>query len=97
MARILIVSHYARSLLNFRGELIKSMVGLGHEVFAAAPEEGFEEKLKALGASYLRYPLRRTGLNPLQDLGSLLALIRPLTLKFCPRLARILTNGILSP
>ena len=63
-------------LLNFRGELIKSMVGLGHEVFAAAPEEGFEEKLKALGASYLRYPLRRTGLNPLQDLGSLLALIR---------------------
>jgi glycosyltransferase involved in cell wall biosynthesis len=76
LARILIVSHYARSLLNFRGELIKSMVGLGHEVFAAAPEEGFEEKLKALGASYLRYPLRRTGLNPLQDLGSLLALIR---------------------
>ena len=73
MARILIVSHYARSLLNFRGELIKSMVGLGHEVFAAAPEEGFEEKLETLGRPTCG-TAAEDGLNPLQDLGSLLAL-----------------------
>ena len=76
MARILIVSHYARSLINFRGEMIKWMAGLGHEVFAAAPEAGFSKKLEAIGATYLQYPLQRTGLNPLQDLRSLLALIR---------------------
>lgn len=76
MAKILVVSHYARSLINFRGELIKRMAGLGHEVFAAAPEEGFAGELEALGASYLQYPLQRTGLNPFQDLKSLLALIK---------------------
>ena len=73
MARILIVSHYV-VLLNFRGELIKSMVGLGHEVFAAAPERVLRDwkrwgVLPAVSAA-------QTGLNPLQDLGSLLALIR---------------------
>ncbi|HHV77979.1 MAG TPA: glycosyltransferase family 4 protein [Syntrophothermus lipocalidus] len=75
MARILIVSHYAKSLLNFRGELIKKMVELGHEVVALGPEAGFEEKLKDLGAGYIQIPLERTGLNPLRDISTLLALV----------------------
>ncbi len=76
MARILIVSHYARSLINFRGEMIKRMTGLGHEVCTIAPEKGFSEKLKTVGASYFQYPLQRTGLNPFQDLKSFFALIK---------------------
>lgn len=67
MARILIVSHYARSLLNFRSELIQTLAKLGHEVIALGPEPGFEEELKALGACYVQIPLARTGLNPFQD------------------------------
>lgn len=76
MARILIVSHYARSLLNFRGELIRKLVGLGHEVTALAPEEGFAEKVRALGAEYIQIPLDRTGLNPVKDAGTFLTLVR---------------------
>ncbi len=67
LARILIVSHYARSLLNFRSELIQTLAKLGHEVIALGPEPGFEEELKALGACYVQIPLARTGLNPFQD------------------------------
>ncbi|NPV29982.1 MAG: glycosyltransferase family 4 protein [Firmicutes bacterium] len=75
MARVLIISHYARSLLNFRGELIRTLTELGHEVTTLGPEAGFEEKLKALGAGYIQIPLERTGLNPLRDFSTLLALV----------------------
>ena len=35
--RILVIGGYARSLVNFRGHLLGSMVDAGHEVHAAAP------------------------------------------------------------
>ncbi|MCR4420381.1 MAG: glycosyltransferase family 4 protein [Clostridia bacterium] len=76
MSRIIIVSHYTRSLLNFRRELIEEMVGLGHEVIALGPEQGFEAQLEALGARYVPIPLRRTSLNPAGDLPTLAALVR---------------------
>ena len=76
MAKILVVSHYARSLINFRGEMIKKIISSGHDVVALGPEEGFEDELKELGAQYIQYPLQRTGLNPLTDLESYRELIR---------------------
>lgn len=74
MSRIAIISHYAPSLINFRGELIKTLSSLGHSVTALGPEAGFESALSDLGAEYLQIPLQRTGMNPLKDLETIVAL-----------------------
>jgi len=74
LAKIVIVSHYAPSLVNFRGEFIKTLVQGGHQVTALGPEEGFEEELGALSARYRQIPLQRTGMNPLKDMRTFLAL-----------------------
>ena len=76
MAKILLVSHYARSLINFRGEMIKAFAELGHEVTSLGPEKGFSGELKKLGADYREIPLDRTGLNPLKDMVTFFALVR---------------------
>jgi len=76
LAKIVIISHYAPSLINFRGELIKTFVKLGHHVITLGPEGGFEEDLKALGAEYKQIPLERTGVNPLKDISTILFLVK---------------------
>lgn len=73
---IAIIGNQGFSLLNFRGPLIEDIVARGHRVIALAPEMDDETKaaLVALGAEPHVIALRRTGLNPLSDLASLVAL-----------------------
>lgn len=76
--RIVLLAHYAPSLVNFRGPLIQALAEQGHEVLALAPDfdNAVEEKVKALGAVPLPYSLSRTGLSPLQDVLDFLRLCR---------------------
>ena len=74
MAKIVIISQYSQSLINFRGDLIRAMVELGHKVICLGPEAGFEQPLQELGADYRQIPLHRTGLNPLKDVKTLFSL-----------------------
>lgn len=76
MARILVVGSYAESLINFRGLLLAEMVRNGHEVFAAAPDasEQVRSKLSALQVHYCHINMKRTGMNPFQDLITLFSL-----------------------
>ena len=74
MSKIVIISHYSPSLINFRGDLIRAMVKLGHKVICLGPEAGFEQPLQELGADYRQIPLHRTGLNPLKDVKTLFSL-----------------------
>lgn len=74
MAKIVIISHYSPSLINFRGDLIRAMVELGHKVTCLGPEAGFKQPLQELGADYRQIPLHRTGLNPLKDIKTLFSL-----------------------
>ena len=67
MAKIAIVAGLNRSLINFRGDLIKEWVSRGHEVLAIAPGEEVAEQVNALGARYTTITLARTGLSPVQD------------------------------
>ena len=76
MAKIVIISQLSGSLVNFRGEMIKSFVHMGHEVIALGPDKGREEKITQLGAKFIWYPLQRTGLNPINDLYSFFYLSR---------------------
>lgn len=74
MAKIVIISQYSPSLINFRGDLIRAMVELGHKVICLGPEAGFEQPLQELGADYRQISLHRTGLNPLKDVKTLFSL-----------------------
>ena len=76
MAKIVIISPYTKSLINFRGEMIKDFVKLGHEVIALGPDEGFENQIEDLGAKYMNYPLKRPGLNPLKEVKTLISIIK---------------------
>jgi len=74
LAKIVKILNYSPTLINFRGDLIRALVELGHEVVCLGPEAGFEQPLQELGADYRQIPLHRTGLNPLKDIKTLFSL-----------------------
>jgi glycosyltransferase involved in cell wall biosynthesis len=76
MARVLIVAGLGSSLLRFRGDLIKSWLDMGHQVFAAAPGNDIKFELAQMDVVYHDIPLERTGLNLLSDLRLALTLRR---------------------
>jgi glycosyltransferase involved in cell wall biosynthesis len=76
--RVVLISPYAPSIVSFRGALIRDLVSHGAEVFVLAPD--YTPEIRAavaeLGAIPIDYPLNRTGMNPLQDLQTLVAIAR---------------------
>jgi glycosyltransferase involved in cell wall biosynthesis len=76
--RIVVIAHYAPSILNFRGALIRTLVQNGADVFALAPDytPEFKKAVCQLGAYPVDYPMQRTGMNPLMDIRTLFALRR---------------------
>ena len=68
--RILVAGGYANSLLNFRGELLKGLIGAGLEVHATAPNapEGVVRELEQMGVRFHSVDMARTGTSPAQDL-----------------------------
>ncbi|WP_416897839.1 MAG: glycosyltransferase family 4 protein [Minwuia sp.] len=75
---VLVLGSYAPSLLNFRGPMIREMVGRGHRVLALAPD--FDAVTQAgvseLGAEPVHMPMDRGGVSPLGDLSLLCRLVR---------------------
>lgn len=74
MARVLVLGSLAHSMVNFRGPLLREMVAQGHEVYACVPDASAEirEALAGMGVIYRDVKLARTGMNPVQDIGSLI-------------------------
>lgn len=70
---LLIVSHYAPSVINFRGPLIQALCAAGVNVHVLAPDwnNKTETAVQALGASSAGFRLLRAGLNPVTDLFTL--------------------------
>lgn len=68
--KIAILSNYTRSLVLFRGPLIKSFLDLGHAVIACAPEADSETEnlLKSMGAEFRQLPFDRTALSIVRNL-----------------------------
>ncbi|WP_126446633.1 glycosyltransferase family 4 protein [Sulfuricystis multivorans] len=81
MKTVAIITSFAPSLANFRGPLIREIASRGHRVVTLAPDFDEESRtaVHALGAETQDYPLSRTGMNPLHDSASLMALYRSLT------------------
>jgi glycosyltransferase involved in cell wall biosynthesis len=73
---VAIISPYARTIVSFRGSLIRELVDCGCRVSVLAPD--FTPQIRAevaqLGAAPVDYPLDRTGLHPFRDLFTLWSL-----------------------
>ena len=78
--RILVIGGYARSLVNFRGHLLGSMVDAGHEVHAAAPgllaDQATAGKLASMNVRLHDVAISRAGLNPVHDLKAFAQMVR---------------------
>ena len=72
--KVCIIGVVPGSLINFRGDLIKSFISNGHEVFAMASNATQKEieNIEYLGAQYINYKVQRNGLNPIADFRTLL-------------------------
>lgn len=75
MQKIFLIGALPSSLVNFRGELVKSLVMNGHNVtgLASGAESLEVKKINELGAYYIDYPVSRNGLNPKEDLKTLVS------------------------
>jgi glycosyltransferase involved in cell wall biosynthesis len=67
--RILVIGGLPKSLINFRGPLLRALVLAGHSVWASANGDNPEvaQKLKKMGVSYCPIRLNRAGMNPFVD------------------------------
>ncbi|MGB3797415.1 MAG: glycosyltransferase family 4 protein [Alteraurantiacibacter sp.] len=68
--KILVLSSLAYSLVNFRADLLRSMIDNGHTVVACAPDRDAktEGKLTQMGVRFRHTPMQRTGTNVVSDM-----------------------------
>jgi glycosyltransferase involved in cell wall biosynthesis len=66
----MVIGGYGESLLNFRGNLLKELVGRNHKVIACAPNASacVRKFLASASVKYYDLPLARVSLNPFKDL-----------------------------
>lgn len=76
--KIIVVGAHPPSLLNFRGDLIRSFIEGGNDVIAMANNAGSEtiSSINAIGAQYIDYPVNRNGLKIFEDFKTLNYLYR---------------------
>ncbi len=78
--KFLVLASFAESLLGFRRPLIVALQGKALEVHVAAPDlplgHPVRAELELMGLRVHSIPLRRTGVNPIADIGAFLSLLR---------------------
>ncbi len=72
--KIIFVSPKNRTVYNFRGDLIKEIIALGHEVVVTGPNNIDVDKITALGVRFVEIPMEKTGVNAKSDLKYIFAL-----------------------
>ena len=72
--RILVISPKNRTVYNFRGDLIREMIALGHDVSVTGPDMIDIEKIEALGVDFHVVPVNKNGTSILGDLKYMLKL-----------------------
>ncbi len=76
MYKMMIIAGFDRSLLLFRGDLIKEWLNMGYKVTAAAPGNEIKSCLEKMGVKYVPVPMSRAGINPAKDIYLLFSLVR---------------------
>ena len=65
--KFLLISPKNRTVWNFRGDLIKSIIDRGYEVTVTGPDTVDIDKIEALGAKFVEIPMNKNGTNILKD------------------------------
>jgi glycosyltransferase involved in cell wall biosynthesis len=65
--KVVIAVNAAWNLVNFRSGLIRALVARGFEVVAVAPDDGYADRLDALGCRFVALPMDNQGTHPLRD------------------------------
>lgn len=80
LTRFLLIASFPDSLVKFRGPLLRALLAKGLDVHVAAPDlSGAEEirsELVAMGITLHEIGLKRTGTNPIADVGAVAELWR---------------------
>lgn len=66
--KILILANKSTGLFNFRGELLKTLRSLDHEVYISVPKGDFVEEMEQMGCHVIDTQVSRHGMNPFTDL-----------------------------
>lgn len=71
--KFLLAGAAPKSIINFRGVLVKAIADKGWKVttLAAAQDPDISARVRELGAVHRKYSVARTGVNPFQDLATL--------------------------
>ncbi|WP_416695913.1 glycosyltransferase family 4 protein [Candidatus Pseudothioglobus sp. Uisw_050_01] len=77
MKKILIIGGYPKSLIQFRGKLLESFIKKGYVVTACSDgiDQEITMKLHEMGIEYIPANIKRTSINPLNDIFLLFQLI----------------------
>jgi glycosyltransferase involved in cell wall biosynthesis len=67
-AKIFITVNSTWNLVNFRSNLIKSLIANGYDVIAASPYDAYVSQLHTLKCSYVPLPMDNKGTRPWRDL-----------------------------
>ena len=76
--RFLLISPKNRTVWNFRGDLIRSIVAAGYEVVVTGPDQTDVDRITELGARFVEIPVNKTGTSVVGDL------------KYCKRLISLM-------
>ena len=69
LKKIMVIAPKAKSIMNFRGDLIKEFIKKGYEVIVVCPEYGQEENLKRIGVKeVLVIKMNKTSTNILSNI-----------------------------
>ena len=76
--KVLVIGSLAESLVNFRGDMLRLLVELGHDVVALAPPgpDWVQGRLTSWGVRYVPLPINRAGTSIAADWGLLRQLRR---------------------
>lgn len=66
--RILLLASDTKYALNFRGDLLRQMVDLGHEVYAVVLDRVYEKQFNNIGVKLIDISFKRTNINPFSDI-----------------------------
>lgn len=66
--KFLLLSPKNRTVWNFRGDLVKSIIDAGYEVIVTGPDQTDVDMITALGARFIEIPINKTGTSAVGDL-----------------------------
>lgn len=74
--KAIICTNDAWTLYHFRGSLMRALMERGFEVIAAGPRDVHADQIEAMGVRFAHIPMRPAGLNPVEELQTLVQLYR---------------------